>query len=56
MRNVLVCDVCNQRNAIYSRKRKKQAGRDFVCATCMVACKAVFGDRASDFTRIKYDD
>jgi hypothetical protein len=50
------CDVCKRRNAIYIRTDRQTGKPDRVCATCMVACKAVFGDEPSDFTRIKHKD
>ncbi len=50
------CSVCNRRNAVYTRKHKGGKKPDHVCATCMVACRVVFGDKPRDFTRIKPKD
>jgi len=58
----IVCMVCNTRTAVYQRKKPGERGPGgqqkphYVCATCMVACRAVFGDKNSHFKRIKYSD
>jgi hypothetical protein len=52
----IVCMVCNTRTAVYQRKKPTQRKPHYVCATCMTACRAAFGDKNSDFKRIKYSD
>lgn len=48
------CTVCKTRNAVYVRKVRAADKPEHVCATCMVACKAVFGDKPRHFRKIKY--
>lgn len=52
MSGPITCAVCNRRVAVF---RRKKGDKEPVCATCMVACRAVFGDKSSDFKKIKYD-